>query len=98
MKLVRAQILLKPEQHKYLVAQAKQEGCSISEVVREIISSYFQKSEDAKKATHLKALDKASQLRRQIRKRRCGKSIDIDISKIIQQTHEERDDQTPDRN
>ena len=94
MKFVRAQILLKPEQHKYLADQAKREGCSISEIVREIISGYFQNQEDATKAKHLKALDKAGQLRRQIRKRRFGKPLDIDISKIIQQTHEERDDQT----
>lgn len=89
----RAQILLEPEQHKALVQLAAQEGRSVSDMVREIVSEYLtDMSADLVRLSRLEALKTARQVRQAIRSSAGEKSARMDINKLIQRTREERDD------
>ena len=93
-RLYRTQILLKPEQHAELAQIAKQEGRSISDVVREMIDNELERRKNAANTDiqrRLAALDRIQQHRAEILARRGGKPIDIDVVELINQMRDERD-------
>lgn len=66
--LYRAQILLEQEQHDALKQIAREDGQSLSAVVREIVRQYFAEREnDARKKRELQALENLARIRTQIR-------------------------------
>ena len=68
--LYRAQILLEPEQHQTLAEIAKNDGRSISDVVREIIREYLaEQSRDEQLERELAALESLAQMRQKIQAR-----------------------------
>lgn len=90
--LRRAQILLEEEQHRALADIARAEGCSISELTREIIAQYLAKREASRRGSEAKALERARRLREDMRQRRGGKSLEIDVAALICEMREERDE------
>jgi hypothetical protein len=63
----RAQILLKPEQHRMLSELAKREGRSISDLVRESVQIYLvERDQEAQNERRMKALDVLTEIRERI--------------------------------
>lgn len=93
-RLHRAQILLEEEQHLALAMQARLEGRSISDLTREIIAHYLAEREETRRQSQREALDRARELRRQIREEHGGQPLAVDVTGMIRQMREERDEQT----
>jgi plasmid stability protein len=91
--LHRAQILLSEEQHQALATQAALEGRSISDLTREIIARYLAEREETRRQSQLETLDRARKLRQQIREEHGGQPLAIDVTDMIHQMREERDEQ-----
>ena len=69
--LHRAQLLLEPEQHQALAEIAKQEGRSISDLVREIVRKHLtERAQEAQLASTLQAIERLSQIRARLREER----------------------------
>lgn len=65
--LYRAQILLKPEQHHVLTEIARQQGRSLSDLVREIVREHLaQRDRETRLQQELDAIDALAQIRRQV--------------------------------
>jgi hypothetical protein len=63
----RAQILLEPEQHAILAKIAESENRSLSDLMRQIVADWLHQHNKAEqKARELQALEKLTELRRQI--------------------------------
>jgi metal-responsive CopG/Arc/MetJ family transcriptional regulator len=66
--LYRTQILLEQGQHDFLKEIAREEGRSISELVREIVRQYLEEQEqDVQRRRELQALQDLARIRAQIR-------------------------------
>lgn len=91
--LHRAQILLGEEQHEALATQARLEGRSISDLAREIIDRYLAERAESRRQSQLEVLDRARCLRRQMREEHGGQPLDVDVTDMIRQMREERDEQ-----
>jgi predicted DNA-binding protein len=87
----RAQILLEPQQHTILAEIARQGGQSVSHVVREIVAQYLAAQEQEARCAE-EAFERIQQHRAAILARRGGSSLDVDITELIDQMREERDD------
>jgi hypothetical protein len=93
-RLYRAQILLEASQRKALAKIAREEGRSISDVARELLSLGMQARVDdpaARWRRRAKALERADRLQAQMRAERGGQPSNIDVSKLIEDMREERD-------
>jgi hypothetical protein len=83
----RAQILLKPEQHRTLSELAQREGRSISDLVRESVQEYLKEREqETLREQRMKALDALTQLRERIQARHGVLKVDL-----VAEIREERD-------
>ena len=68
--LHRAQLLLESEQHQALMEIAKQEGRSISDLVREIVRRHLdERAREAEILTGLQAIDRMTEIRASLRER-----------------------------
>ncbi len=68
--LHRTQVLLQPKQYEYLASVAQAEGRSVSDLLREIVDQYVVERESRKRQhLHAEAIEKLSQVRRQLEKR-----------------------------
>ncbi len=94
-KLYRAQILLRPEQHRAIVEIARREGRSISEVVREMIEAQLQQRAQGALARQLEAMERIRKHREEMLAQRGGKPLDIDTVTMIEQVREEQDERNP---
>jgi predicted DNA-binding ribbon-helix-helix protein len=66
--LHRAQLLLESEQHEALAEIARQEGRSISDLVREIVRQHLvERDKQARQLRELEALEGLSQIREKLR-------------------------------
>ncbi|MBN1579393.1 MAG: ribbon-helix-helix domain-containing protein [Anaerolineae bacterium] len=84
--LHRAQILLESEQHQALTRIARQQGCSLSELVREIVREHLaHQSKELQLKRELEALDALTRVRRQIHETHGFYSADL-----IAEAREER--------
>jgi predicted DNA-binding protein len=89
-RLYRSQILLKPDQYARLAEIARQKGESVSHLVREIVGEYLTGQAEEMKE---EAFERLLHNRQAMLARRGGKPIDIDITRLLDQTREERDDE-----
>ncbi len=65
--LHRAQILLEPEQHRALTEIARQQGRSVSDLVREILREHLaQQEQEARLQRELEAIDALAQIRERL--------------------------------
>ncbi len=93
-RMQRTQLLLEPEQHRALAEIARQEGRSISDVVREMVQRQIEQRRESARADRerrLAALDRIRRHRDQAIERRGGRLIDLDVVALIRQAREERD-------
>ncbi len=89
-KLCRAQIMLEKRQHEALAEEAKQEGKSISELVRGIVETHLEGRRQEEIQKRLAGLERVRQLREKILERRGGRPLDIDFTEVINEIREER--------
>ena len=83
----RAQILLKPEQHRALAALAQREGRSISDLVRESVQAYLEeRAREVELQREQEALDTLDEIRERI-KARHG-MLDLNL---VAESRDERD-------
>ncbi|MFL7838234.1 MAG: CopG family transcriptional regulator [Candidatus Promineifilaceae bacterium] len=88
--LYRTQILLEPGQHKKLKEIAKIEGCSVSELMREMVRNYLEEQErDMAKQRELQALAKLVQMQNLLKERHGVYQRDL-----IAELRDERDDES----
>jgi predicted DNA-binding protein len=90
----RTQILLEPEQHQALGQIARQEGRSVSDVVRKIVQHALEQREEERQATiarRMDAMERIRQHREEILAERGGKPLDFDVVEAINQAREEQD-------
>jgi hypothetical protein len=93
-KMHRAQILLDPEQHDALPEIARQDGTSISEIVRTAVESWpIERRQDESTRRQLEALDTIREHRQALLDQHKGQPLNIDLSNLISETREERDDE-----
>ena len=95
-RLHRTQVLLEPEQHDALRELAAREGRSVSELIRDLLREQLaarRLAEDADVQQHLSAVDRIRGHRRDILARRNGQPIDIDVTELVQQVRNERDEE-----
>lgn len=93
-RMQRTQLLLEPEQHRALAEIARQEGRSISDVVREMVQRQIEQRRESARADRerrLAALERIRRHRDQAIERRGGRLIDLDVVALIRQAREERD-------
>jgi hypothetical protein len=96
MGMVRIRLLLKPEQHHALAQLAWQEGRNISEIAREIIQEGIERRQllpVTQREQRMQALQKARQVRQAILQERGGVPLDLNLSEMIADLREKRDDQ-----
>ena len=66
-KMHRAQLLLEPGQHQALADIARQEGRSISDLVREIVQQHLaERDQESQRTREMQALENLTNRRRQI--------------------------------
>jgi Arc/MetJ-type ribon-helix-helix transcriptional regulator len=88
------QVLFKPEQYQKLEEISKQEGISVSEIVRTAVQQWLLEWEKhISIKTGLEALDHIRKHRQAILDRRSGKPLEIDTNEMIKKNREERDDE-----
>jgi len=87
--LYRAQILLEHKQHTVLAEIARQQGRSLSDVMREIVRQYLGAQSEALRK-QLDAFEQIKRHRAEMMARRGGKPIDIDLAALIEETRQER--------
>jgi len=90
----RTQILLEPEQHQALGQIARQEGRSVSDVVRKLVQQALEQREEERQATiarRMDAMERIRQHREEILAERGGKPLDFDVVEAINQAREEQD-------
>jgi Arc/MetJ-type ribon-helix-helix transcriptional regulator len=91
-KMHRAQILIDPEQHETLAEIARQEGASISEIVRQAVDSWLaERRADERLRRELAALAEIELRRADILARRGGQPLALDVAEMLEQSREERD-------
>jgi Arc/MetJ-type ribon-helix-helix transcriptional regulator len=93
-RMYRTQILLEPAQHQALGQIARDEGRSVSDVVREMVRHVLaqrQQQEDVELRRDLEALDRIRQHREEILASRGGQPLDFDPVEAINQAREEQD-------
>lgn len=94
-RLHRTQILLDPKQHQALARLARNEGRSISDLVREIVQQALAQREQQAQATlqrQLAALQRIREHRNAILARRGGRPLELDAASLIHQVREEQDE------
>ncbi|MBW4700034.1 MAG: ribbon-helix-helix protein, CopG family [Aphanocapsa lilacina HA4352-LM1] len=70
MALYRAQILLEPEQHRQLAEIAREQGRTLSEVMREIVRDYLdQHQQQTGLKRELQAMEALTRIRRRVQER-----------------------------
>ena len=89
-RMHRTQILLEPEQHRYLTALAQSQGRSLSDIIRDLVSRYLIE-QDAARAEQLAALERIRHHRAQVLARRDGRPLEIDVAALVEELREERD-------
>jgi predicted CopG family antitoxin len=93
-RMQRTQLLLEPEQHRALAEIARQEGRSISDVVREMVQRQIEQRRESARADRerrLAALERIRRHRDQAIEKRGGRLLDLDVVALIRQAREERD-------
>lgn len=94
-RLHRTQILLDPKQHQALATLARNEGRSISELVREMVQQALAQREQGAQATlrrQLAALQRIRAHRDAIVARRGGRPLELDAASLIHHVREEQDE------
>jgi len=89
----RAQILLDPQQHRALREIAKHQGCSISSLVRDMISEQLirlKKEQDSQIRHYLAVIDTIRDHRQAVLDKRGSPALAVDIAKIIQENRTEQ--------
>lgn len=92
----RAQVLLEQKQRKALAKIAREEGRSISDVVREMLrlGMAVRANDPATRwRRRARALQQADRLRAQMRERRQGEPVTVDTIQLIDDMRADRDDQ-----
>jgi hypothetical protein len=93
-KLRRTQIFLEPEQYQELVRIARDEGLSVSALVRGMVTTYLE--QNAAKNTSIErklaAMESIRQFREDILRERNGEYIDFDFVEALIQSREEQDE------
>ena len=94
-RMHRTQILLDPEQHQALSELARQEGRSVSDLVREFVQVQLEQRErdDARRRRRQLAALEQIRTQREAIAARLGSSKLPDPAEIIRQLREERDDE-----
>ena len=91
-RMHRAQILIDSEQHQILGEIARQEGTSISAIVRRAVHHWLAKRHEAQVLRRqMDALQEIGRHRQAILDRRGDKPLEIDLVELIEQMREERD-------
>lgn len=93
-RMYRTQILLEPEQQRALAEIARQEGRSISELVREMVRAQLDqraRSAEMTKRRQIAALERVQKHREAIVSRLAGEPLDINPSELIAEIQMERD-------
>ncbi len=90
-KLIRAQVMLDPEDYQRLKTLAQGESKSLSEVIREATLHYLDKQEEQEQAEFLNSLKAL----RQIRERNAAK-YGVHADDLVNQAREERERQRED--
>jgi hypothetical protein len=91
-KMHRAQILIDPEQHQSLVEIARQEGTSISAIVRRAVHHLLaERHEEQVLRRQMDALQEIGRHRQANLDRRGDKPLETDLVELIEQMREERD-------
>lgn len=86
--MIRAQILLEPEQDRNLREVAASQGKSISEVVRDILNAYFAEQERRKLEAGMQALAELDRIRNQI-----AEQVGVYHGDPLSEIRQERDEQ-----
>ena len=92
----RTHLLLEPGQHEALSQIAQREGRSLSDIAREIVQQGIEQRQQlyaSEKRQRLQALERGRQVRRAILKDRGGVPLNLNISTLIEELRENRDDQ-----
>jgi len=90
-RLYRTQVLLEPSQQQALSEIAHQQGRSLSDLLREIVSEYLdQHGGESLKRERLSAIDRIRSHQTQILERRGGRPLDAVSSSSIEKMREER--------
>ena len=91
-KMVRAQILIYPDQHKMIRQIAERENRSISEVSRELLTYALQgyENESQIRLDNIHSADKVSE---SILQKRQGHMIELDSVELLKQARQERTDE-----
>lgn len=91
----RTHILLEAEQHRALRQMAQREGRSVSDLTREIVQDGIEQRQQMytqEKSRRLQALERARQVRQAILAEREGRPLSADVSRLIEELREDRDD------
>lgn len=100
MAKVRTHLLLEPEQQRALAQIARREGRSVSDVTREIVQQGIeqrQRLHAIEKQRRIRALQRGRQVRQAILEERGGAPLDLNISSLIEEIRQERNDQLLER-
>jgi predicted transcriptional regulator len=93
-KMHRAQILLDPDQHDALAEIAQRDGSSISEIVRNVVESWLiERRQEESTRGQLEALDTIREHRQALLDQHKGQPLNIDLSNLIEEMREKRDDE-----
>jgi hypothetical protein len=93
-KMHRAQILLDPEQHNALAEIARQDGTSISEIVRMAVETWLEeRQQDESMRKQLESLDTIQAHRQALLDRRDGQPLNFDPADLIERMREEHGDE-----
>ena len=93
-RLHQTQLLLEPEQHRALAAIARDEGRSISDVVRDTIRQQLEsriRQANADFERQLPALERIWNHRERILLRTDGRPLNVDVITMVDQLREEQD-------
>lgn len=87
----RTQILLEPGQHAELTRLAREEGRSLSAVVREAVAEYLaDRRERDLLQERLRNLEEIREFVEAVRARRGGRNVEPDVTDVINEQREER--------
>ncbi len=92
-KLRPTQILLTTEQHRKLARIAREDGRSVSALLRDIIAKHLEQhtAKSTSIERRLEAMERIRQFREEILRERNGEYIDFDFVEALNQAREEQD-------
>jgi hypothetical protein len=89
-RMYRAQILLRPEQHRKLLQLSEEEGRSISEITRSLLDEALRSRQTTVWRARSRAIERLRSLRVDVA--RGGRSMDKDL---VAESRREREDEQP---